>query len=111
LWSENDIQNSKLVKSRTLKNVLLEVVGENYFFDFFSLDIEGAELGAVMSIDFDLVSFGIIFVEADEHNDMKNMAVKLHLEKNGYAFVKNARKSDWFANVNFEEIYKDIIIK
>ena len=91
--------------------MLFEAVGENYFFGFFSLDIEGAELGAVMSIDFDLVSFGVIFVEADKHNDTKNMDVKLHLAKNGYAFVKNARNSDWFANVNFEEIYKDIIIK
>lgn len=110
-WSENDIKNAKLVKCRTLKNVLLEAVGENYFFDFFSLDIEGAELMALMSIEFDLVSFGVIFVEADKHNEAKNTAVKMHLAKNGYAFVKNTRGSDWFVNMNFEEIYKDIIIK
>jgi len=62
------MQDSQECFARSCRGIL--------FFDFFSLDIEGAELGAVLAIDFDLVSFGVIFVEADEHNEMKNMAIK-----------------------------------
>lgn len=110
-WNKEQVQNAKVIRCRTLKNVLLDAVGEHYFFDFFSLDIEGGELDAIMSLDFDLVSFGVIFVEADGHNQLKNLAVQLYLEKNGYKFVKSQRNSDWFVNIHFADIYKDIITR
>mmetsp|Transcript_2022 Transcript_2022/g.5328 ORF Transcript_2022/g.5328 Transcript_2022/m.5328 type:complete len:301 (-) Transcript_2022:125-1027(-) len=108
-WSENDINNAKVIKCKTLRTVISEAVGGDFFFDFFSLDIEGAEYDAIVSIDFSIVSFGVIFVEADEHNELKNLAVKMHLERNGYAFAKSSNNSDWFVNTHFMEIYKGII--
>ena len=108
-WSENDIKNAKVVSCRTMKNILFETVGKNHHFDFYSLDVEGTEAEVLSSIDFSKVSFGVIFVEADQHNPQKNDVVKKILNDNGYEFLYNIRNSDWFRHRDFREIYKDII--
>jgi hypothetical protein len=46
--------------------------------------IEGAEYEALASLDLDNVAFGIIFIEADKHNERKNLAVRTLLQSNGY---------------------------
>ena len=56
-------------------------------FDFFSLDVEGAEMSVLESIDFERTAFGVILVEADEHNEMKNLAMRQFLELRGYTFL------------------------
>jgi len=108
-WNEEKIKNAKVIKCRTLKNVLNETVGDHFHFDFFSLDIEGAEYDALMSTDFSLVSFGVIFVESDEHNPLKNMAVRTLLTSAGYTFIKDHNRSYWFVNNDFGRIYEDLI--
>ena len=55
------------------------------FFDSFSLDVEGAELSVVESIDFGRVGFGVIFLEADEYNKMKNLAAASNFSFHHYA--------------------------
>jgi hypothetical protein len=65
-----------------MKQILQETVGSKFYFDFFSLDVEGAEYKVLKSIDFDQVGFGVVLVEADEHNQLKNMAVRTLLESN-----------------------------
>lgn len=108
-WTPDVIAKAQVVKCRTLQNILLETVGESFFFDFFSLDVEGAELEALTTLDFSKVGFGIIFVEADPHNPMKNLAVRTLLERNGYTFVEDKERSHWFINKEFDVIYKDIV--
>lgn len=76
-WTEEMIQNAKVVKCKPLKQILQETVGSNFYFDFFSLDVEGAEYKVLKSIDFDQVGFGIVLVEADEHNELKNIKIWL----------------------------------
>ena len=44
--------------------------------DFFSLDLEGAELTALSSIDFRNVSFGVLVVEADGRNKTKDCNIQ-----------------------------------
>ncbi len=108
-WTQENIQNAQLIRCRTLKDVLFETVGDNFHFDFFSLDVEGAEYDALMSLDFDAVSFGVIFVEADGHNRLKNWAVRQLLTSNGYTFASDSLNSYWFVNSNFGAIYEDLI--
>eukprot|EP00538_Stauroneis_constricta_P002656 CAMPEP_0119547524 /NCGR_PEP_ID=MMETSP1352-20130426/1631_1 /TAXON_ID=265584 /ORGANISM="Stauroneis constricta, Strain CCMP1120" /LENGTH=285 /DNA_ID=CAMNT_0007592471 /DNA_START=83 /DNA_END=937 /DNA_ORIENTATION=- len=79
-WTPEAIANAVVVKCRTLSNILLDVVGKKAFFDFYSLDIEGAEFSALQSLDFDRYEFGIIFAEADESNQKKNMALRTLVE-------------------------------
>ena len=108
-WTKEHIDNAKVIKCRTLQNVLKETVGDHFHFDFFSLDIEGAEYDALMSIDFNLVSFGVVFVESDEHNPLKNMAVRALLTSVGYSFIKEHHRSAWFVNNDFGAIYEELI--
>lgn len=64
-WSDEDIQKAQVVKCKSLKDILVETVGDKFHFDFFPLDVEGAEHAVLSSIDFSCVSFGVISVEED----------------------------------------------
>jgi len=108
-WTEEAIQNAQVVKCKPLKDILQETVGPKFFFDFFSLDVEGAEHKVISSIDFDQVGFGIVLVEADEHNELKNMAVRTLFESNGYIFLREHSRSYWFVNRDFASIYEDLV--
>ena len=108
-WTEENIQNAQLIRCRTLKDVLSETVGDHFYFDFFSLDVEGAEYDALMSLDFDDVSFGVILVESDRHNQLKNWSVRQLLTKNGYSFAADFHSSYWFVNNDFGTIYQDLL--
>eukprot|EP00538_Stauroneis_constricta_P001070 CAMPEP_0119545744 /NCGR_PEP_ID=MMETSP1352-20130426/413_1 /TAXON_ID=265584 /ORGANISM="Stauroneis constricta, Strain CCMP1120" /LENGTH=291 /DNA_ID=CAMNT_0007590339 /DNA_START=70 /DNA_END=945 /DNA_ORIENTATION=+ len=108
-WPPETIANAVVVKCRTLSNILLDVVGEKAFFDFYSLDIEGAEFSALESLDFDRYEFGIIFAEADASNQKKNMALRTLVESKGYTHIGFINRSDWFVNNNFHAIYKNLI--
>lgn len=108
-WTEQMIEAAMEVKCRPLMDILLQTVGQHFHFDFFSLDIEGAEDEALASLDFDLVSFGIILVECDQHDQLKNMVLRSKLESNGYTFLMDSAHSYWFANNKFEHVYGHLI--
>lgn len=99
----------KEVQCDTLDSLLLKHTPEWKYWDFFSLDVEGAEFSVLQSIDFSRVGFGVILVEADEHNQMKNSALKEFLETKGYVFVEEYARSYWFVNGSFDAIYKGLI--
>jgi len=96
------------IDCNTLDNLLLAHANGITYFDFLSLDVEGAELSVLQSIDFDRVGFGVIFFEADEHNSLKNMVARKLVESNGYTFLYDYERSFWFVNDDFYEIYKDL---
>lgn len=98
----------KEIECDTLDRLLLKHATEMNFFDFFSLDVEGAELAVLESVDFERVGFGIIFIEADKHNMLKNLAMRHLLESKGYSFLFEYEWNYWFSNDNFHEIYKDV---
>jgi len=97
------------IECDTLDSLLLKHAPSNTFFDFFSLDVEGAEFAVVKSVDWKRTGFGIIFVEADEHNEFKNLAMRELIESQGYRFLEVHQRSYWFVNENFHEIYKDLV--
>lgn len=76
------------------------------YFDFYSLDVEGAEFQVLQSIDFEKVGFGVILVEAVEFSARKNLAVRMFLESKGYPFLMESGRSYWFVNKDFAEIYQ-----
>ena len=75
------------IECNTLDNLLMKYAPRISVFDFLSLDVEGAELSVLESINYDRVQFGIVFVEADEHNQMKNFAMRRFLESKGCTFL------------------------
>lgn len=90
-----------------LDSLLLQHAPGHTFFDFFSLDVEGAEFEVVKSIDWDRISFGIMVVEADAHNEVKNRAVQELIESKGYKLLdmENSWQNQWYMNPHFSEIY------
>eukprot|EP00525_Craspedostauros_australis_P012311 CAMPEP_0198110094 /NCGR_PEP_ID=MMETSP1442-20131203/2126_1 /TAXON_ID= /ORGANISM="Craspedostauros australis, Strain CCMP3328" /LENGTH=305 /DNA_ID=CAMNT_0043766019 /DNA_START=102 /DNA_END=1019 /DNA_ORIENTATION=+ len=108
-WNKQLIDNALVVKCRRLDKILQEAVGDSFHFDFFSLDIEGAELLAVESLNFDQYQFGMILVEADGSNQLKDQSIKSILGRAGYDFVGTIERSNWFINKDFDLIYRDVV--
>ncbi|KAL7533801.1 hypothetical protein ACHAXR_009085 [Thalassiosira sp. AJA248-18] len=98
----------KEIDCDTLDSLLMNHAPHNNFFDFLSLDVEGAELSVFKSIDFDRVGFGIIFAEADR-SKMRQLAIRQFMESKGYSFLEVFSNSYWFVNRDFHEIYNDLL--
>lgn len=71
-----------------------------YHINFFSLDVENAELEVLSTIDFSFVRFDVIVVEADGHNVTKDDAVKHLLNNHGYVFHGHVHRNDWFTHAS-----------
>ena len=84
---------------------LLDKYSPVQYFDFLSLDVEGAEYDALSTIDFNKYAFGIVVVETGDIR--KNLMVRSILEANGYSFLFHKDRSDWLYNKQFGSIYKD----
>ena len=105
------LKDSTIIECVPLRDVLNEQIDDDtmLYFDFFSLDIEGSEFGALLSIDYSRVEFGVILVEANTYgNQKRNLMVQTLLESNGYKFMYEKHRSLWFINANFHNIYKHL---
>lgn len=110
-----DWSNAHEIDCFPLQDILTEhmsavAVDESWHFDFFSLDVEGAELQVLRSINFNKVSFGIIVLEADEHNERKNLVIRVFLESHGYIFLESKLGSYWFVHQEFDQIYGHVTL-
>jgi len=108
-WQNITLEKTTEIECSPLKDVLSAHAPNTTHYDFFSLDIEGGELDALLSLDYSRVSFGIIFAEADHHNTRKNLALRMFLQSKGYTYLETNERSDWFVNNNFHSIYEDVI--
>lgn len=108
-WPGMTLADMTPVECKPLQDIIRDNVRLPFFADFFSLDIEGAELMALQSLDFDSVSFGILVVEADDHNELKNRALQTFLSRKGYTYLYDKWRSSWFINDKFDEIYSGLL--
>ena len=81
-----------------------------FFFDFFSLDVEGSEWAVLQTVDWDKTSFGIIVVEAPDNKGVERNAIVSYLQRQGYKYLGEKNNSLWFLNGNFHEIYKKVLL-
>lgn len=70
------------IKAKTLNFALSEVSAPK-FIDFFALDVEGAELSVLLSLDLEEYKFGFIAVEHNFEQPKRNLIYKL-LTSHGY---------------------------
>ena len=91
-----------------LTDILGRHVGDHYYFDFFSLDVEGDEFDVLITLDFQKYKFGIILVECGVGTLLKNLLVRSLLESNGYKFMMEHRRSIRFMNADFHQIYSHL---
>lgn len=68
-------------ETTTLKNILGD---DNQYFDYFSLDIEGAELEALNGINWETTKFGFMTIEYGNRHDYKYLIIKF-LKERGYS--------------------------
>ena len=55
-----------------------------YFHRKTGISVQCVEDEDPLAEDFSKWSFGVVFVESDEHNYFKNISIRILLEKNGY---------------------------
>lgn len=95
-WHANlDLQTTTVVNCHPMAEVLRIFPNMNHI-NLFSLDVEGAEYEVLRSLDFKAVKFDLIVVEADRSNVAKDTQVMTLLESNGYSFIANEVRSDWY---------------
>lgn len=75
----------KEVQCDTMDALLLSYAPHTTYFDFLSLDVEGAEISVLDSIDFTRVGFGVMLIEGGD--DSKNSVMLKILESNGYLYM------------------------
>ena len=75
--------------------------------DFFSLDVEGAELEVHKTIDFSKVHINVIAIEADGRNSQKDEAVRKVVLAHGFELDRSfseqdaGKRNDWFVHKRF----------
>jgi len=75
--------------------------------DFFSLDVEGAELEVLKTLDFLAVHINVMVVEQDGDNPAKDEAVRQKLLSNNFEVDHSMKetvagnRNDWFVNKHF----------
>ena len=81
---------------------ILDMLGMRHI-NYWSLDVEGAELEIVKSLDWSKFKVDVMSVEADNFNTTKNQLVRQHLESSGMKFDHHtdSGNEDWFVGPNF----------
>ena len=70
--------------------------------DLWVLDVEGAELEVLQTVDFATITFDVIVVEQDGGNKAKDEAVRALLRSKGYKLDKEGVvRNDWFIREGF----------
>ncbi len=111
-WSHVDaalLQTFPLVSCRPIAP-MLQLFGINHV-DFWVLDVEGAELEVVHTMDFSAITVDVIVAELDGANQAKDDEVRAHLVKSGFEIHSHWVRNDWWTRVGFEpcskQKYKD----
>ena len=75
--------------------------------DFFSLDVEGAELEVLKTLDFSKVHINVIAIEADGRNSQKDEDVRKLVLAHGFELDHSfsnqeaGKRNDWFVHKRF----------
>ena len=70
--------------------------------DFFSLDVENAELQVLSSLDFSAVTIDVMVVEADGTSTEKDDAVRSLLQAEGFLHHSHVAHNDWFVHSRYD---------
>ena len=107
-WKGIKRKNIIEIPCHPLGKILKDHVPEHIFFDFWSLDVEGAEFEVLSSINFTEVAFGVILIEIGQAQPRKTMSIRTFLSQQGYMHLENLNRSAWFVNNDFANIYSHV---
>ena len=106
-WYGTDVmpEGAEVVPCVALGSIL-QTFGISHI-DFFSLDVEGAELGVLHTLDLSAVHVNVIVIEQDGSNPTKDEAVRQKLLANNFQLDKSMKdtkagtRNDWFVHKQF----------
>lgn len=114
-WPGVTLKDTEPVQCTHLQSIVDESLGHsNHYFDFLTLDIEGAELSGLQGLDFSKVGFGVLVIESQgrgQYGQGMDMAIEELLNSVGYDRVQDRAKTcghrdNWYVNRNFDRIYR-----
>lgn len=85
-------------------SLILDRLGVSHI-NFFSLQLEGAELSVLSTIDFQSSTFDVIMVLDGRDAEKEQKIVNL-LESHGYVYKGKEGQNDWFVNKDFKPSFK-----
>lgn len=112
-WPGKTLYDTIPIKCTPLQSILDRVLNNRlkHHFDFATVDLEGAELSALLGIDFNRITFGIIIVEKSEQESTNHKIDDL-LRSKGYIVVHAANRCShrnvWYIHEDFERIYEHL---
>lgn len=87
------------VYNTKMSNILNKVKAP--YIDYFSLDVEGGELGVLESIDWKNISIYLFSIELDGHNEEKDEKVRDILRNNGFIYKHRVHSDEYWINPNY----------
>jgi FkbM family methyltransferase len=102
-WHCNGNSYIREVACEPIRNILAD--SNIKYIDFFSIDVEGAELVVLETMDFSIPIY-VIVIELDEYNLEKNEKCRNILIKNGFTFNKKISINEYWINHNYFRIDK-----
>ena len=95
-----------------LQTILDKIGAGRSHFDLATIDLEGGELPALLGIDFERVTFGVIVVEKNDDQSI-NARIEDLLHSKGYAArhaeKQCSRRNVWFFHADFWRIYERLL--
>jgi len=111
-WPDMTIYDAIPVKCIPLQSILDKTVGiQKFYFDLAILNLAGAEFSALLGIDYNIISFGVLIIEKNDEANI-NQQVEDLLHSKGYSLSNVEEKCGssamWFIHQNFHRIYQQI---
>ena len=113
-WPGITLFNTIEIMCTPIQRIIDQALGKNqkHYFDFATIDIEGAELNSLLGIDWSRTKFGILIVEKSKSGESNQQMHDL-LRVKGYTLMENDEgecgiRNWYYKNDNFEEIYSRI---
>jgi hypothetical protein len=94
----SNVTEGYYVKCRTLQSIIKE--SNLQYIDLLSIDVEGAELIVLETIDFSIPIY-VIVIELDENNKTKDQKCRDILLKNGFTFNNRTNINEFWINENY----------
>ena len=113
-WPGITLFNTIELMCTPIQSILDRTLGKNkkHYFDFATIDIEGAELNSLLGIDWSRTKFGMLLVEKSKSGEINQQMHDL-LKAKGYTLMENDEddcgiRNWYYKNDEFEQIYSRI---
>jgi len=101
LWHQSSINITLTCQSLTTLLDFVHLRSGVFCYDFFSLDVEGAELSVIKTINFKRFQFKVIVIEEDWADKIKAEAILSILTSHGYLkYPMKDRRNGWYVLQN-----------